>query len=201
MRERCYTIAMIATLRGVVAEVSTTEVVLECGGVGYGLLMTGTDIGILQSGQEAHVYIYEHIKEDAHNLYGFLSRDTKGLFKQLLTVKNVGPKGAMAILDIDQVPGVRQAIAEGDIKKLQSAKGVGKRAAEQIVVELRDKVGIVASDQADSIVSRGGVRQDDDALLGLVALGFSDADALEALADIDRDLPSEDRIKQALKKR
>ncbi len=192
---------MIATLRGVVAEVSTAEVVLECSGIGYGLIMTGTDMSLLQSGKEVHVYVYEHIKEDAHDLYGFLSRDTKGLFKQLLTVKNVGPKGAMAVLDIDQVPGVRQAIADGDIKKLQAAKGVGKRAAEQIVVELRDKVGIVVSEQADSIVSRGGIRQDDDALLGLVALGFSEPDALEVLADIDKDLPSEERIKQALKKR
>jgi holliday junction DNA helicase RuvA len=192
---------MIATLRGIIATVGVDEVVLECNGVGYGLRMTGTDTGLLQKNQEVHVYVYEHIKEDAHELYGFLSRETKKLFTQLLTVKNIGPKGAMAVLDIDQVPGVRQAIADGDVKKLQSAKGVGKRAAEQIVVELRDKVGIVASEQAEGVVSRGGLKKDDDALLGLVALGFSEADALETLADIDTSLSSEERIKQALKKR
>ncbi len=192
---------MIATLRGIIATVGVDEVVLECNGVGYGLRMTGTDTGLLQKNQEVHVYVYEHIKEDAHELYGFLSRETKKLFTQLLTVKNIGPKGAMTVLDIDQVPGVRQAIADGDVKKLQSAKGVGKRAAEQIVVELRDKVGIVASEQAEGVVSRGGLKKDDDALLGLVALGFSEADALETLADIDTSLSSEERIKQALKKR
>lgn len=192
---------MIATLRGVIAQVDSSEIILECGGVGYGLRMTGTDIGLLQKNQEVHVYIHEHIKEDAHDLYGFLSRETKKLFEQLLTVKNIGPKGAMAVLDIDQVPGVRQAIADGDVKKLQSAKGVGKRAAEQMVVELRDKVGIVSSDQAEGIVSRGGVNKNDDALLGLVTLGFSESDALEVLADIDKNLPSEERIKQALKRR
>ncbi len=192
---------MIATLRGVIAHLGVDEVVLECAGVGYGLRMTGTDQGLLQKGSEAHVYIYEHIKEDAHDLYGFLSSDTKKLFIQLLTVKNIGPKGAMAILDIDQVPGVRQAIADGDIKKLQTAKGVGKRAAEQIVVELRDKVGIVSGEEADAVVSRGSVNKNDDALLGLIALGFSEADALETLADIDKTLGSEERIRLALKKR
>lgn len=192
---------MITTLRGVIAHVEVDEVVLECAGVGYGLRMTGTDQGSLQRGSEVHVYVYEHIKEDAHDLYGFLSKDTKKLLTQLLTVKNIGPKGAMAILDIDQVPGVRQAIADGDIKKLQSAKGVGKRAAEQIVVELRDKVGIVSSEEADAVVSRGSVNRNDDALLGLIALGFSEADALETLADIDKTLPSEERIRLALKKR
>lgn len=192
---------MIATLRGVIAQVDMEEVVLECGAVGYGVRMTGTDMGLLQKNQEVHVYVYEHIKEDAHDLYAFLSRETKKLFTQLLTVKNIGPKGAMAILDIDQAPGVRQAIADGDVKKLQSAKGVGKRAAEQIVVELRDKVGMVSSEQAEGIVSRSGVKKDDDALLGLIALGFGEADAIEALADIDRALTSEERIKQALKRR
>lgn len=192
---------MIATLRGVIAHLEADEVVLECAGIGYGLRMTGTDQGLLQKGSEVHVYVYEHIKDDAHDLYGFLSRDTKKLFTQLLTVKNVGPKGAMATLDIDQVPGVRQAIADGDIKKLQSAKGVGRRAAEQIVVELRDKVGIVSGEGADAVISRGSVNKNDDALLGLITLGFSEADALETLADIDKKLPSEERIRLALKQR
>ncbi len=192
---------MIATLRGVVTQVDIDEIILECTGIGYGLRMTGTDISLLQKNQDIHVYVHEHIKEDAHDLYGFLSRDTKKLFEQLLTVKNIGPKGAMAVLDIDQVPGVRQAIADGDVKKLQSAKGVGKRAAEQMVVELRDKVGIASSEQAEGVVSRGGINKNDDALLGLVALGFSEADALEVLADIDKTLSSEERIKQALKRR
>lgn len=192
---------MIATLRGTISYIGTDRVVLECHGVGYGVRITGNDLGVMQKGREVLLHVYEHIKEDAHELYGFLSLDTKELLVQLLTVKNVGPKGAMALLDIDTVPAVRQAIADGDVKKLQTAKGVGKRAAEQVVVELRDKVGLVASDQAEGLVGRRGVNKSDDALLGLLALGFDEADALDALADVDASLPSEDRIKQALKRR
>jgi len=193
---------MIATLHGVVAEIETDRVVLECAGVGYGLIVTGADHGLLQSGKEAQVYVHEHIKEDAHDLFGFLAKDTKRLFEQLLTVKNVGPKVAIALLDIDKIDGVRQAIADGDIKTLQTAKGVGKRAAEQIVVELRDKVGLSSGDSADSVVSRGAAsrQRNDEAFQGLVALGYSDIDALEALANVDPDLSVEQRITQALKR-
>lgn len=169
--------------------------------MGYGVRVTGNDLGVLQRGREVLLYIHEHIREDAHDLYGFLSNDTKELMEQLLTVKNVGPKAAMALLDIDTVPAVRQAIADGDVKKLQTAKGVGKRAAEQVIVELRDKVGLAASDQAEGVVGRRGMNKTDDALLGLLALGFDEADALDALADVDASLPSEERIKQALKRR
>lgn len=192
---------MIATLKGEIVEISLDGAVIECAGVGYGVRMTGTDSSVLQKGRQVHVYVFEHIKEDAHDLYGFLSKDTKALFVLLLQVKNVGPKVAMSILDIDKVHNVKQAIAAGDIKRLQSAKGVGKRAAEQIVVELRDKVGVEADSQADAIIGRAGMRKDDDALRGLIALGFGEADALEALADIDPSLSSEERITLALKKR
>lgn len=192
---------MIATLRGVISEIEPDRVVLECAGVGYGLIVTGADHGLLQSGKEARIYVYEHIKEDGHDLFGFLSKDTKHLFEQLLTVKNVGPKVAIALLDIDSIDGVKQAIADGDIKTLQTAKGVGKRAAEQIVVELRDKVGLASADSADSVLSRGSSKQrNDEAFQGLVALGYSDVDALEALANVDPELSVEERITQALKR-
>jgi len=187
-------------LRGEVVEVEAVGIVLECAGVGYGIKVAGTDHGLLQSGAEARVYIHEHIKEDAHDLYGFLSKETKQLFEQLLTVKNVGPKVAMALLDIDSVNGVKSAIAEGDVKKLQSAKGVGKRAAEQIVVELRDKVGIASDERAESVISRGAVRQSDEALLALLSLGYVESDALEALSAIDVSLSTEERIRLALRR-
>jgi Holliday junction DNA helicase RuvA len=114
-------------------------------------------------------------------------------------VKNVGPKVALAVLDIGTAPGVRGAIAAGDVKLLQSAKGVGKRAAEQIVVELRDKVGLASTDAAENIVGRPGVNTQDEALEALVSLGYSPQDAVLALKDIDKDLPTEERVKLALK--
>lgn len=189
---------MIATLKGKVSEKSN-GIVVECGGVGYGVLVTLSDFGALKLEGEAKLYIHEHIKEDAHDLYGFVSKGTKELFEQLLRVKNVGPKVALAVLDIGPSDNVRMAIASGDVKMLQSAKGVGKRAAEQIVVELRDKVGAPVGDAAENLIHRSGINPNDEALQALVALGYTEADAGAALAGIDTKLPTEERIKQALK--
>lgn len=190
---------MIATLSGVVSEKFDDLVVLEVQGVGYGLLVTANDYSHLDSGQPVILYVHEHIREDAHDLYGFLSRDTQKLFEQLLSVKNVGPKVALAVLGIGSSAVVRGAIAAGDVKLLQTAKGVGKRAAEQMVVELRDKVGLVAGAGAEDLVTRGSVNTSDEAVQALLALGYSEADAQSALQHIDSALPTEERIKKALK--
>ena len=189
---------MIATLRGTVTE-KDNGVVIECAGVGYGVLVTLSDFGVLHTGEDTKLYIYEHIKEDAHSLFGFISEDTKKLFEQLLGVKNVGPKVALSVLDVGPVNSVRVAIAEGNVKLLQTAKGVGKRAAEQIVVELRDKMGSPVGDAAESLINRAGINQSDEALQALVSLGYAENDAAAVLAEIDPLLPVEDRVKQALK--
>lgn len=190
---------MIATLEGIVAEKMLDVVVLDVHGVGYGLLVTSEDYGRLNTGEKAKVYVHEHIREQSHDLFGFVSRDTQTLFEQLLSVKNVGPKVALAILDIGTAAAVRGAIAAGDVKLLQSAKGVGKRAAEQVVVELRDKVGAIASDAAEGIVTRPGVNTQDEAVEALISLGYTPQDATLALQNIDANLPTEERIKLALK--
>ena len=190
---------MIASVRGIVSEKHGDLVIVECAGVGYGVLVAVADSGALPTGHEAKLYIYEQIKEDAHDLYGFRSLDGKQLFEQLISVKNVGPKVAMSVLNIGTHNDVRTAIANGDIKRLQTAKGVGKRAAEQMVVELRDKIGAPASDLAEDIVSRGGVNLQDEAVQALISLGYSEADAALALKHIDASLSVEDRIKAALR--
>jgi Holliday junction DNA helicase RuvA len=190
---------MIATLTGIITEHSAHMVVLEVNGVGYGILVTSTDQGALPSGTKAKLYIYENIKEDAHDLIGFKSKQTKSLFEQLLSVKNVGPKVALSILDTGSDDRVKHAIANGDVKFLQTAKGVGRRAAEQVIVELRDKVGVSVGSAADEVVHRGGVDTMDDAVQALMALGYSDIDAQNALRSIDSELPLEERIRRALK--
>jgi Holliday junction DNA helicase RuvA len=190
---------MIATLTGVVSEKLHDQVVLDVNGVGYGLQVTAEDFGRLHSGEQTKLYVYEHIREQSYDLFGFVQLDTKALFEQLLGVKNVGPKVALAVLDIGNAAGVRGAIAAGDVKLLQSAKGVGKRAAEQIVVELRDKVGLAASEAAEGIVGRPGVNTADEAVEALISLGYSPQDATLALKDIDKDLSVEERVKLALK--
>lgn len=190
---------MIATLSGVVSEKIGSMAVIEINGVGYGALLPVNSLDRLPIGEPVKLYIYEHIKEDIHDLIGFLSLDDRALFEQLLSVKNVGPKVAMAVLDIGAASEVRSAIASGDVKRLQTAKGVGKRAAEQIVVELRDKVGLVASGAAEDIVTRGGVDTADEAVQALISLGYTEIDAMLALKNIDKSLPAEERIKLALK--
>ena len=190
---------MIATLRGEVSEKTLTDILLEVGGVGYGLHVTSEDYQRLSIGDAAKLYIYENIREDAHDLFGFVQADTKKLFEQLLSVKNVGPKGALAVLGVGNASAVRSAIAAGDVKLLQTAKGIGKRAAEQMVVELRDKVGLVAGSDAENLVTRGGVNASDEAVQALLALGYSESDATIALQHIDPTLSTENRIKQALR--
>ena len=189
---------MISYLKGVVSDKST-QVVIECNGIGYGVLVTSSDFTQLELNSEVKLLIFENIKEDAHDLYGFIRPETKRLFEQLLSVKNVGPKVALSVLDIGSSDIIRQAIASGDVKQLQTAKGVGKRAAEQIVVELRDKVGAPVGDAAENLISRSGINQHDEALQALVSLGFTETDAAMALQNIDSSLSVEERITHALR--
>jgi Holliday junction DNA helicase RuvA len=192
---------MIAMLTGVVAEKTMDSVILDVSGVGYGVLVTSEDYGRLGSGDLIKLYIYEHIREVSHDLYGFLTQDTQGLFEQLLGVNGVGPKMALSVLSIGNANAVRQAIAAGDLKSIQKANGVGKRVAERIVVDLKDKVGLAGVDLSSTgILQSENIIAQDEAAEALMALGYSPQDAAKSLMHIDKDLPTEERIKQALKK-
>jgi len=193
---------MIATLTGMVAEKISDVVVLDVQGVGYGLLVTTEDYSRLTQGERAKVYVYEHIREQAHDLFGFVTLDTKQLFELLLGVNGVGPKMALSVLSIGTASDVRAAIASGDLKMIQRANGVGKRVAERIVVDLKDKVGLEGVDLATTgLLQSDRVLTQDEAVEALVMLGYSAQDAAAALADVPADLPTEDRIKQALKQK
>jgi Holliday junction DNA helicase RuvA len=192
---------MIATLSGEITGKKTDQIVLECGGVGYGLYVTFEDFGALELDSKVKLYVYEHIRENAHDLFGFRSPETKKLFELLLSVNGVGPKMALAILSIANVAQVKQAIASGDTKFISQATGVGKRVAERVVVDLKDKVGLVASDDATGFLAIPSGNSNDEALQALVTLGYSVQDAAEALNGIDEELSTEERIKQALKTR
>ncbi len=189
---------MIATLSGKVVEKLSDLVVVEAGGVGYGAYVTFEDYGALEVGQAAKLYIYEHIRENSHDLFGFKKLETKQLFEQLLSVNGVGPKMALAILSVASSAQVRSAIAGGDTKFITQAPGVGKRVAERVVVDLKDKVGLIAGDDATDFLALSA-NPNDEAMQGLVALGYSVQDAAEALKKIDQKLPAADRIKEALK--
>lgn len=190
---------MIATLTGTVAEKLGDLVVLDVHGTGYGLLVPVEDYGNLVIGEVAKVYIHEHIRETAYDLYGFYKLDTKHLFEQLLDVNGVGPKMTLNVLSIGTVDSVRSAIAAGDTKYIQAAPGVGKRVAERIVVELKDKVGLVSTASPETYLTSTNTLQQDEAVQALISLGYDVSDAVNALAHIDAQLPVEQRIREALK--
>lgn len=193
---------MIATLNGPIAEKLTDVVVINVGGIGYGLLVTPEDFGRLEVGVGTRLYIYEHIREQAYDLYGFVKLETKQLFELLLGVNGVGPKMALGILSIGNSNEVRMAIAGGDIKLICRANGVGKRVAERVVIELKDKVGLVGADLDSLGLLRGeSLLLRDEAIEALVALGYSAQDAAASLEKIDPALTIEERIRLALKEK
>lgn len=190
---------MIARISGIVSEKNLNNVVVDVVGVGYEIQTTTQDNEQAILRKSITFFTYHHIREQSQELFGFRDKSSKELFIKLISVKNVGPKVALALLDIGSVEIVKGAISGGDVKLLQSAKGVGKRAAEQIVVELRDKVGGIVTSDADQVISRGGIDQNDEAFQALVALGYSDIDAQKSLQKVDKNLSTEERVKAALK--
>lgn len=192
---------MISALHGNVDETIGELQLINVQGVGYGVYMTLEDRSLVSKGQSVKVYIYEHIREQAHDLFAFLTLDTKKLFEQLLGVNGVGPKMALSVLGIASSSQVRQAIANGDTKMIQQASGVGKRVAERIIVDLKDKVGLIGVDTgASGLLQADTIALQDEAVEALVSLGYSVVDAVRALQDVDKQLPTESRIKLALTK-
>lgn len=188
---------MIATLEGKISQKLGDLVVIDCNGVGYGVNVTFEDFGALTTDEKTKLFIYEHIRENTHDLFGFRGLETKYLFEQLLSVNGVGPKMALSILSVANSSQVRKAIAAGDIKFISQASGVGKRVAERVVVDLKDKVGLAADENATDFLA--AANPNDEAMQGLVALGYSVQDAAQALKGIDEKLSPEERIKTALK--
>lgn len=188
---------MIARLRGKILEHDNTQIVVECAGVGYGVHVCVDEQATLPVGSDCDLFIAEQIKEDAHELFGFSKRSRKDLFLLLISVNGVGPKAAMAIMNIGTEGQVRTAIASGDTKFITGAKGVGKKVAERAVVDLKSKVGLVASEDATGFLSDSVMT--DEAVEALTALGHTPQDAIEILRGIDPTLPTSERVMQALK--
>lgn len=191
---------MIAKLTGVATDHEGSQTVIDCSGVGYGVRVLLDEQASMRLGAKVSVYVYEHIKEDAHDLYGFVTKSRKELFEKLLSVNGVGPKAALAITNLGNEGQVRSAIAAGDTKYISSASGVGKKVAERVVVDLKSKVGLTASVDATAFLHEASVADSDEALQALVGLGYSREDAVNALAKIDSSLTVEERVKQALKR-
>ena len=192
---------MIAHLSGTIAEkFGAGSVVIDVHGVGYEVSVSTGDFEAVVLNQDVKFYTYHHVREQAEELFGFSSLAAKKLFEMLITVQGVGPKAALAILSLGDAEHVRNAIANADSAFVQKAAGIGKKTAERVVVDLRDKVGLPTHyGQADTPV-QVELNTSDEALEALMALGYTLADATKALENIDANLPTAQRVTEALKK-
>lgn len=180
---------MIATIKGEVIFSDASSVVVECGGVGFRVFVTGSVLGKAYVGTEIFLYTYMQVKEDGIALYGFSSVDEKTLFEQLIGVSGVGPKGAMSILSYMGADGLRFAVVSADAKAIAKSPGVGAKTAQKIILDLKDKVDL---NDALSVSATGPTVQTgtlsaagSDAVLALVALGYGQTQALEAVKSVD----------------
>ncbi len=181
---------MIATLSGTVANIDLSSLVLDVNGVGYELFCPISEITGLKLGETKNYFIYEHIREDTHDLYGFTDKANKGMFEQLLSVNGVGPKVALAI--VSGVENLSDVIRSGNIAALQTVSGVGKRVAERIIVDLSNKLG----SNVDILSSKSNTSLYE----ALTQLGYSTVQSHEVIAKMPSELNSdEDRIKWALR--
>ena len=182
---------MIARLRGKRAGVTAAGLVLDVNGVGY--LIQATPSVLARSGDELTVETYLHVREDALQLYGFASAEERELFELLLGVSGVGPKVALAIVSGSTPPELRRAIVRDDTARFEAIPGIGRKTAQRVVLELKEKLGAGAGDlhaAAGSVLARDA----------LVELGWSVIDAERALAGIDESLPVEEQGRTALRK-
>lgn len=190
---------MIAHLIGKITEKLETSVIIDVNGVGYEVVIPANDIENINLDDAVKFYTYHAIRETSEELYGFFSLTAKRLFEMLISVNGVGPKAAISILSLGTPEEVRNAIANADAAFISKASGVGKKSAERIIVDLRDKVGLPSrygATEAHFVVKNTAT---DEALDALIALGFPLKEATAALAEVDPSLPTEERIKLALK--
>ena len=197
---------MFYYLNGVVAEMEANLAVIDCGGVGYACATTNYTLSQLKKGERAKLYTYMNVREDAVDLFGFSSQSELHSFKLLLGVSGVGPKAALAILSTNTPANLAMAVVMGDEKALTAAPGIGKKIAQLIILELKDKL---AKEQASFGPDTGGsvpltVLPNDkakEAGAALAVLGYSGSEVAAALKGIDIDtLPLEEIIRQALKR-
>jgi Holliday junction DNA helicase RuvA len=187
---------VIARLRGRPVGRTPDGLVLDVNGVGYLVAATPTVLRRAAAGSEVTVETYLHVREDALQLYGFGDAEERELFVHLLTVSGVGPKVALAVVSGSPAAELRKAIALGDHARFQAIPGIGKKTAERIVLELKEKLGSAAEPGLSAVCDAPGHTVARDAL---VELGYSVLDAERALAEVDPDLPAEERVRLALR--
>ncbi|MDE7205226.1 MAG: Holliday junction branch migration protein RuvA [Lachnospiraceae bacterium] len=197
---------MYAYIKGEIVDITEDNLVLECNNIGYNIRIP---LSVAQrlpgTGATVKIYTYTSVREDAFQLFGFLSKDDLEIYKKLIAVNGIGPKGALSILSAMSADDLRFAILSGDAKAISKAPGIGNKSAERIILELRDKVHLTSdtasSEQISGVDTQSGSEAKNEALEALVSLGYSPSEALKALKQIEitDDMDSGAVLKQALK--
>lgn len=200
---------MIEFVRGELAAVEADKAVVDVDGIGFGVFMSGQALGMLPSvGEQVKIYTYLNVKEDAMQLYGFLTRDDLEIFRLLIGVSGIGPKGALGILTGLTPDELRFAVMSKDVKAISAAPGIGKKTAEKLILELKDKLriedvldGVVSNSTTLGSASGGSGEVAGEAVQALVALGYGSTEALQAVKKIEikEDMEVEEVLKAALK--
>lgn len=199
---------MIAYVHGVIDDISEDNVVVDVGGVGYNVRISADTAARLPGvGERVRLYTYTLVREDAFQLYGFLTRNDLEIFKKCITVNGIGPKGALAILSVMDADSLRYAIMTGDAKAISRAPGIGARTAERLILDLKDKIQIDDVLIGREIAATAGNQtydspQKKEAVEALVSLGYGHAESLKAVNSIPDigEMDSGAVLKAALKK-
>ena len=196
---------MFYYLNGTVAEIAAGLAVIDCGGVGYACATTNYTLSQLKKGERARLYTYLHVREDIFELYGFASQQELNSFKMLIGVSGVGPKAALAILSVGTPETLAMAIVTGDEKALTAAPGVGKKLAQRILLELKDKLGGTAPAEGGISLPAGDVPAASGSALALAQaalaeLGYRPQEITAALRSFDPEgMKTEEIVRQCLR--
>lgn len=200
---------MISFIKGELVEIFEDSIVLESNKIGYQINVPGSLIAELPSlGSEMKIYTYLHVREDALKLFGFFTREDLEVFRLLIGVNGIGPKGALGILSVISPDDLRFAVLSDDVKAISKAPGVGAKTAQKLIIELKDKLKledafeIKANREAQVVQKTAQNDAKSEAVLALTALGYSNSEALKAVqkVDITTDMDVETILKAALKK-
>ncbi len=188
---------MIEYIKGEITQLNPTDAVIECNGIGYLLNISLYTYSSLDGQKSAKLLVHESIREDAHQLFGFINEQERQLFRQLIGVSGVGANTARVILSSIPAPDLETVIASGDDSRLKNVKGIGTKTAQRIIVDLRDKIKSVGN----ALINQPNMGSDiyDEALAALVMLGFNKAQSQKALKKIFADDPTT-RVEAAIKK-
>ncbi len=199
---------MIAFIKGTAADMTETSVILENNGIGYEIYMPSGSLAQIQTGEEYRIHTYFHVKEDDMQLYGFFTKDDLTMFKMLLQVNGIGPKGAIGVLSGLTADELRFAVLSDDIRTISKAPGIGKKTAQKLILELKDKLDLqdaferkFSKESAPSVPAGSASAARHEAVEALTALGYSSTDALRAVkkADVPDDADVETILHAALR--